>query len=320
MNSAALTQTGDLASELFALLRETDPARFTDAVKHRAHERWARIQKSVEELSAEPTQPPPISESLHTLRHLASEAPVSAAAPASAWASLRPHLMASYERLAGELRRRSMRVPTLRPTNWARIAFHVASAVGALLLLEVLLTKNGTLWATGGFALYCWVLETGRAVSKRWNDRLMRVRFFQLIIHPHEHHHVNSATWYGTALFILALTSPAYASAAALAVLGFGDPVAGLVGRRWGRRPLVAGRTLEGSVAFAIAGAAAAFVALSLWHGAAAWPVLLGISAAAGVAGAAAEAASVRVDDNLLVPLAAALAAGLAALGLGAVI
>jgi len=315
MNSATLHQTGDLASELFALLRETDPARFTETVTERVRERWSRIRASVEALSSEPAAPRSVTESLAALREL-TQAPEDAES-VSYWVSLRPHLMTTYEGLAGELRRRSVRVPTLRPTNWARIAFHVSSALGALLLLEVFLSKNGTLWATGAFAAYCWTLETGRAISKRWNDRLMRVRFFQLIIHPHEHHHVNSATWYGTALLILALVSPPFASAAALAVLGFGDPAAGLVGRRWGRRPLVGGRTLEGTLAFAVFGSLAAFGVLSLWHGAAAWPLLLAVSAAAGAAGALAEAASVRVDDNLSVPLASAAAAALVAAGLG---
>ncbi len=317
MNSATLSQTGDLASELFALLHDTDPARFTDAVNERVRERWSRIRASVEELSGETAVPHPITESVATLRELMQDTAEPSSGSVSYWLSLRPHLMAIYERLAGELRRRSVRAPTLRPTNWPRIAFHVSSALGALLLLEVFLTKNGTLWATGAFAAYCWVMETGRAVSKRWNDRLMRVRFFQLIIHPHEHHHVNSATWYGTALVILAIVSPPFASGAALAVLGLGDPAAGLVGRRWGRRPLVGGRTVEGTLAFAVFGSLAAFAVLSLWHGAAAWPLLLGISVAAGVAGAIAEAVSVRVDDNLSVPLAAALAATLAAFALG---
>lgn len=316
MNSATLHQTGDLASELFALLRETDPASLTDSVTDRAKERWSRIRASVEALSTETAAPTSIAESLATLRELTQESETSDES-ASYWLALRPHLMAIYERMAGELRQRSVRAPTLRPTNWPRIAFHVSSAFGALLLLEVFLSRTGTLWATGAFAAYCWTNETGRALSKRWNDRLMRVRFFQLIIHPHEHHHVNSATWYGTALLILALVSPPFASAAALAVLGFGDPAAGLVGRRWGRRPLRGGRTLEGTLAFALFGTLAAFGALLLWHGAAPWPALLAVSAAAGVAGAIAEAVSVRVDDNLSVPLGAALAAALAAALLG---
>ncbi len=317
MNSATLSLTGDLASELFAFLRETDPARVPDSMMDSARQRWERIKHSLEQLSSVAPEAGPVSAPLATLRELVERAEDPSAAGPGHWHTLRPDLMRTYERLAGELRRRSVRAPALRPTNWARISFHVASALGALLLLEVILSRRGTLYATGGFAVYCWVNEAGRAVSKRWNDRLMQSRFFQLIIHPHEHHHINSATWYGTALLILALTSPPYASAAALAVLGFGDPVAGLVGRRWGHRPLFAGRTLEGTLAFALVGTLAAFGVFLLWHPTAPLPVLALVAAAGGAAGAVAEVLSVKVDDNLAVPLAAALAAGLAGAALG---
>ena len=110
---------------------------------------------------------------------------------------------------------------------------------------------------------------------------------------------------------------PSAASAAALAVLGVGDPAAGLVGRRWGRRQLAGGRTLEGTLAFALFGSLAAFAVLLLWHGAAPMPALIAVSVAAGAAGAVAEAASVRIDDNLSVPLAAAVAAALTGSVLG---
>jgi dolichol kinase len=317
MDAATLNQTGDLASELFALLRETDPSRAKSVAPNRVSERWSRIQASVDELAAETSAPAPVVESVATLRALMHDSGSAESSGMGYWLSLRPHLMATYERLAGELRRRSVRAPTLRPTNWTRIGFHVSSALGSLLLLEVLLSRTGTLWATGAFAVYCWTNEAGRAVSKNWNARLMKNPFFSRIIHPHEHHHVNSATWYGTALVILAVVSPPFASAAALAVLGFGDPAAGLVGRRWGRTPLAAGRTLEGTLTFAVFGCLASFAVLSLWHGAVAWPLLLAISAAAGAAGAIAEAVSVKLDDNLTVPLAAAAAAALVAFALG---
>jgi dolichol kinase len=228
--------------------------------------------------------------------------------------ALRARLMPAYERLAAQLRAEELKAPTLRPTNWSRIAFHVSSALGALLLLEVILTRNGTLWATGAFAGTCWVLETTRALSAPWNDRLMQVRFFKRIIHPHEVHRVNSATWYGTALFVLAIFSPPLASATALAVLGFGDPAAGLIGRRWGKHPIAGGRTLEGTVAFAFFGALAALGVLLLWHPVASLPLLAGVALAAAVAGSLAELVSRRVDDNFSVPLAAAGAAWIAAL------
>lgn len=312
-----LAATGDLASEIHALLRETDPARWSAEVAERARERWARIREAVSRFGAlhEAATRSKLDEALAQLVRLVSEAKAEPTAESQRddWMELRKRLMPAYERIAAQLRAQRLPAPTLRPTNWARIGFHVASAVGALLLLEVVLSHRGTLWASGAFAATCWVLETGRALSGRMNDRLMRVRFFQLIIHPHEHHRVNSATWFGTALFVLALGSPPLPAAVALAVLGVGDPLAGLVGRRWGRTPIGGGRTLEGSLAFVLGGALASLGVLLLAHAVASWPLLLAIAAAGAVAGACAEAVSHRVDDNFAVPLAAAAAAWLVA-------
>ena len=316
MNANSLTKTGDLASELHALLRETDPVRWTDAVADSARERWARIRARLDQIGEAPARSS-LEEALANLAVLVRESASEADDSKSYWMELRGRLMPAYERLAAQLRAQSLPAPTLRPTNWNRIGFHVLSALGALLLLELVLSRVGTLWVTGIFAGTFWFLETGRAVSAKMNDRLMRVRFFQLIIHPHEHHRVNSATWYATALFVLAVLSPPLASATALAVLGLGDPAAGLVGRRWGKHPLVGGRTLEGSLAFVAGGTVAALVVLLAWHSVAAWPLLLVVAVVAAIAGAAAEVFSRRIDDNLVVPLAAALAASLAALLVG---
>lgn len=309
MSSTALSATGALASELHAFLRETDPARWTDAVAKRARERWGRIRASIEALSTA-FDHGGLGEALRMLASIVRETDeLSQPDSRGYWMKLRARLMPAYEALAAQLRARSLRAPTLRPTNWSRISFHISSALGALLLLELILTPNGTLYATGLFAGTFWFLEIGRAISKRWNDRLMQVRFFQLIIHPHEHHHVNSATWYATALFLLAIFSPPIASACALAVLGLGDPAAGLVGRRWGKHPLVGGRTVEGSLAFVFVATLSALAVLALWHPVASLPRLLVVAAGAALAGAAAEVVSRRVDDNFVVPVASAAAA-----------
>ena len=84
------------------------------------------------------------------------------------------------------------------------------------------------------------------------------------------------------------------------------DPAAALVGRRFGRTRMPNGRSLEGSAAFVVAGAAVAWGTLGIWH-----PELdsargLMVAGAAAVLGAVGELASGRVDDNFSIPLAAA--------------
>ena len=319
MAPPSTTATRDLAVELHALLLETDPVGWTADVADRVRPRWAGIRSRMQRLHAHGAAPKAQSKLDDAVAHLAQVVHESAPELETRvyWMQLRARLMPAYERLAVALHSENEAAPTLRPTNWSRIAFHVSAALGSLLLLEVILSHRGTLWATGLFAGTCWLLETTRALSSRWNDVLMRVRFFKRIIHPHEHYRVNSSTWYGTALFVLAVFSPPVASGAAVAVLGLGDPLAGIVGRRWGRTPVGGGRTLEGSLAFVIGGSAAALAVLLLWHPVAAWPLLLAVSTAAAIAGAAAEALSVRIDDNFSVPVAAAAAAWLTAAALG---
>ena len=108
---------------------------------------------------------------------------------------------------------------------------------------------------------------------------------------------------------ILALVAPLPAAMLGVAVLGFGDPVAAIVGRRFGRTHLRAGRTLEGSPAFVVAASLASGAALTLFAPEVALRGTVAIVAA--VFGALAELFSDDVDDNLTMPLGAALGAPL---------
>lgn len=320
------TAGSQLALDLYALLRDTDPARWRDGVESAARQRLAAVKRQAAELlgradaDADAVQEAlsgPVARVALVLEEHGRVERLEQGDRRAQWMRLRERLLPAYESLARVLRAQAIHVPALRPTNWYRSAFHVISAVTVLLLLEVVLSPWGTVLASGGFALVCWTLETGRALSRSMNDVLMRFRFFQLIIHPHERHRVNSATWYATALFILSLVSPPFASALAVAVLGAGDPIAAFVGRRWGRVTLVHGRTLEGTLAFVAVSAVVAFVVLLIWHPMAGVPALFVVAGVAAVFGAVVELFSLRLDDNFTIPLAAAAGASLAASLLG---
>jgi dolichol kinase len=102
-----------------------------------------------------------------------------------------------------------------------------------------------------------------------------------------------------------------------VAVLGFADPTAAIVGRRFGRVKLVNGRTLEGTITFFVVGVAAALGVVAWLPAPPPVAVALALAAAAGVAGALAELFSRRIDDNFSIPIvsAAATAAVLLASG-----
>jgi dolichol kinase len=128
---------------------------------------------------------------------------------------------------------------------------------------------------------------------------------FGKLAHVHERYRVNSATWYATALMLLSLWSSSAVSAIAVVVLGVGDPVAAMVGRRFGRTRLRAGRSLEGSLGFVGSAFVVAWVvAVLLLPGSLSAHLLIALVAA--ISGAVAEIFSTRLDDNLTIPLSVA--------------
>lgn len=200
-----------------------------------------------------------------------------------------------------------------RPTNVPRTVFHVASGALALVMMRVLPSREWLIAAAAGFAVSAWTCEITRRLSPRVNERLMRV--FGPVAHAHEWQDVNSATWYATALFIMSLVVPLPAAELGVVVLAVADPMAGIVGRRFGRYRLASGRSLEGALGFAVTGALAALVWMTV-AGAPPGPHLA-LALVAGIVGAAIELLVSRVDDNLAIPLFTSLAVAAAALVVG---
>lgn len=255
-----------------------------------------------------------------TIRALLERLKVALAAytpDATTWSTLRESVAESYEALTDFLTADDPAKPA-RPVNYARSAFHMGSALVCLLLALVILSPRGVLWATAGFAAWSWSLEIARRVSTRANALLMK--FFRPIAHPTERARVNSATWYMTALFVLGLSGSTVVQVTAVAVLGFGDPIAGLVGRRFGRVRLVNGRSLEGTLAFVLAAGAVAFLVLGIARPSMLFSTRLIVAGVAASSGAVAELLSRRVDDNLSIPLVSGLAAFVAFILLGVVL
>lgn len=223
------------------------------------------------------------------------------------WRRYQRRLQASYGAIAARLERLEAPVPALRITNYGRNLFHFGAALFTLSLIHVLLNPAQIPYVGLGFAAWCWISELARVRFPVVTRAYMKL--LGPIAHSHEHHKVNSATWYATALGILSVTAEPVAITAAVAVLGVADPMAGLVGRRFGRVRLLHGRTLEGSLAFVVSGVLAAALVLGVFYpGLGALTVVLA-ALAASVLGALAELVSVSLDDNLTIPLAAGLGA-----------
>lgn len=305
--TAELLEARDLALQLHGLLSDIDPARWEDG---RAGTLRARLQELQRRMEARRGHFAALASTLRAeLSSLDGPAPELRAR----WLSFKQRVLPAYLELARSLRAEDIHVPSLRPTNYGRNLFHAGSALVGLVSIQLL-----PMWAVLAFAVAWATFGWGSEIANRTSPTLKRMLFrvFGPLAHPHEHHRVNSATWYATALLVLALTHSKLLCTVGVAVLGFGDPAAAVLGRRFGRVKLVHGRTLEGTLCFAAAAMAAAFLSLRLGYP---YPVgealLLALSGA--VAGALAELFSLRVDDNLSVPLSAAAAAAAVAWALG---
>ena len=282
------------------ILREADP-RVWQA--ERADELRRRVRELVAKLRAEVTDGATGSAGpgfLDRLRKLgaAMERALPDESTRARWAAFVGAVSPEYEALVAALPK-SEPVPHRRPTNYARSAFHFASASVGVICVAYL----GRSWLIGialAFAFYAWTMEAGRRISPRLNERLMR--FYAPVAHTHEYYKVNSATWYATALVILSFLSVRPATMAALAVLGVADPVAALVGRRWGKHKIRTGRSLEGTLAFMGSAAVAAGIALA-WAGVRSPGEFVALTVISAVAGALAELVTESLDDNLTIPV-----------------
>lgn len=336
MTTATLAiDSRDLALDILELLRELDPSRWSDdlceSLRARLDELSLRIDELLElasstdifqraQLDAD-ARIAALRESWARVAEIIEER-VPAHSLASAdlqaeWMAFRAQLQGAYEGLSNDLRDYAIHLPHLRPTNYARNLLHAGGATLSIGIVLALFPRFpvAVLWVAAGVAAAGWTMETSRRYF-RFMDRFTWWLFGKCA-HPHERHRVNSATWFSTSLLLLALIGSPLLATVALGVLGFADPSAAIIGRRWGRTKLLHGRSLEGSLAFVAVGF---IVALSLLVGF--FPALpLGSAAAvalgASLAGAVAEAVSKRVDDNLMVPLAAAAGAAAIATLLG---
>jgi dolichol kinase len=210
--------------------------------------------------------------------------------------------------------RRGPHQTAARPANYWRSLLHFGAAAVGLVSVALIPSHAVIVLIAVAFATYAWSMELARRAWPRLNDRL--IRLYGSVIHAHERHRVNSGTWFGTALLVLALFATRPATMASLAVLGVADPVAGLVGRRWGKHVLRAGRSLEGTLAFVGSGTVVAALALAVAGGLDSLHVAM-LAILSGVVGAIAELFATRIDDNLLIPVAvgSAITAATALLG-----
>lgn len=293
------TTLEDVGLELHELLARLEPARWRDDLRDELAEHLDAMRLRVEAVSVEATRFSEVAPQLRAIELALDEAPT-ADDVRERWMEFREALHARYEGLAVALQACHVQLPSLRPTNYVRSLTHVAFGALALAFIEFVPWSWAqlTIFSVTGLA---WFLEITRRFSPRWNDILMWG--FGPIAHPHERYHVNSSTWYATALSLLALVDVQIACVCAVVTLGFGDPAAAVVGRKFGRVKLVNNRTLEGTATFALVSAVLLFATLFGFHRELGLFMIALVALSSAVAGALAELFSRRLDDNFTIPL-----------------
>ncbi|WP_441285804.1 diacylglycerol/polyprenol kinase family protein [Sorangium sp. KYC3313] len=319
MIHALHVETKLVSEELCVLLRQVDPAVFVFHDEPEVRARVERVASRLRELVVAAERDDAggrierLRERLRVLLAAVERAtPTGTPSPKAAWIAFQREVQPAYESLLLTLRGVVAAPPSVRPTNHVRSLWHVGSGLSVLGLIQLLPERGWLVAASGAFVVAVWSMEIARRVSERVNERLMGV--FRLVAHPHERYRVNSSTWYVTALFLLALFGTRLSQSLAVVVLAVADPAAALIGRRFGRTRLRDGRSLEGTLAFFAAGALSALVVM--WAlGPASLSSRLLLAAVAGLAGAATELFSTRMDDNFTIPVAVAAAVTVAGAG-----
>lgn len=196
-------------------------------------------------------------------------------------------------------------VDELRPVKLpklARASFHAMMGLSCAALYQFVLNYDQAVVVLAGFIAMATTLEVTRRFSTRWNDFLVD-KVFRGISRPDERYRINSSTWYLAALAVITVSAPQPVVCASILVLALGDPIASLVGSRFGKRRLANDKSLVGALAFFFVSFAA--TAAYLWFAAPDVSIMirLGLVLTLSLVGTLTELFSNRMDDNFTIPV-----------------
>ena len=190
---------------------------------------------------------------------------------------------------------------TRHDLHLGRRLFHLVNGVSTATAYALLFTHEQVIHVFGTIACVVYVVDRVRiaypeAVARRapWVNRLF--------VRAEEQVRESAMIPYAIAVLLTILTVPKLAALVAICTLAVADPLAAVVGIRYGRRRIARNRTLEGSLAFCAA--TLVIAALVLGRGAdAPGLAIAGASGTIALAAAGCELLPLRIDDNLTIPL-----------------
>lgn len=196
-----------------------------------------------------------------------------------------------------------------------RKLYHLASGLVCVSLYAFVFTRTealiilsvvGGIWI--GLDLMRLKVPALNALSMRWFGKLMR---------REELKSVSANSFYILGLFVVVLVFPKPIAILSALYLAVGDPIAAIVGTRYGRHKLVGKKTVEGALGNFVACFAVTFLVAATYF---ALPLLssFGLAVVGGAIAVLVEMCPSPIDDNLTIPVGSGilLAAGLTLLPL----
>ncbi|MBF0106700.1 MAG: hypothetical protein HQM16_15410 [Deltaproteobacteria bacterium] len=187
--------------------------------------------------------------------------------------------------------------------QWRRKIFHCCSGLFFFYLFVYAGLSQTTIHVIGWtYSIFAVSVETCRHLNSTFNDWCCWI--FEPIMREREKTKINSAVLYIVTMWVVYLLFPIEVSMLAILFIGVGDPVAGIVGVRWGRIKIKPHVSLEGFIACAAACGVISFILAGfLFDKTLSILPLVLFSMAAGLVGAFAESSFKKLDDNLVMPL-----------------
>jgi dolichol kinase len=190
---------------------------------------------------------------------------------------------------------------TRQSLQLGRRAFHLANGVTIATAYALLFTHEQMVHVFGAVACLVYIADRFRIA---YPDTVARLAPWanRLFIRAEEQVREAAMTPFAIAVLLTMLATPKLAALVAIYTLAIGDPLAAVVGIRFGRHRLSPHRSVEGTLAFFIASVAIAALVLQRGTHAPAWP-LGGAAVGIGMAAVTCELLPLRVDDNLTIPI-----------------
>lgn len=190
---------------------------------------------------------------------------------------------------------------TRQDPQLGRRLFHLVNGVTIATAYALLFTHDQVVQIFGAIACTVYIVDRIRiaypetvARHAPWvNHTLVRAE---------EQMRESAMTPFAIAVLLTILAVPKLAALIAVYTLGIADPLAAVVGIRFGRHRIAHNRSLEGSLAFFSATLTTAVLVLR-WGTAASALTIAGASTTIGIAAAGCELLPLRIEDNLTIPI-----------------